>query len=454
MNTPICDFVKEYSKSGVLRLHMPGHKGATHLGPESLDITEVEGADVLYAADGIIRQSEENAAILFGSKKTLYSVEGSSLCIRAMLYLALLHGKKEGRPPRIAAGRNAHKTFLSASALLDFEIDWLYGEGEPNLLSCTITPQQLDRYFTDTAEKPAAVYLTTPDYLGNLLDLSPLYAVCKKHDTLLLVDHAHGAYLKFLPKSLHPMDVGADMCCDSAHKTLPVLTGGAYLHLSHTLPEWILRYAEEALALFASTSPSYLILQSLDQANRYLSEEYPALLQSYLEEMERYKGGLQEHGFSFVGREPLKWTIDAKAYGYTGTDMAAFLRKNGIVCEYADPDYMVLMLTPDLSRTDLSKLQKVLLEIPKKKPITEPIPTIPHPERAVLSPREAMFSPKEEVPVEKAVGRIFASPCVSCPPAIPIAVCGERLTEEAIAVFRYYGIRSCFVVMELWEKTF
>ncbi|MBQ9131055.1 MAG: amino acid decarboxylase, partial [Clostridia bacterium] len=118
MITPICDFVQRYAQSRALRLHMPGHKGSPLLGMEALDITEINGADSLYEAQGIIRESEENASRLFDSP-TFYSTEGSSQCIRAMLYLILLHAKATGKRPRVAAGRNSHKTFLSGIALLD-----------------------------------------------------------------------------------------------------------------------------------------------------------------------------------------------------------------------------------------------------------------------------------------------------------------------------------------------
>ena len=131
MNTPICDFVRQYTESATVRFHMPGHKGrsadsaADRMSFYTYDITEVDGADVLYAARGCIRESEENAGRLFGSAQTLYSTEGSSLCIRAMLYLAVMHAKLQGRSPRIAAGRNAHRVFLEGSALLNLNADWL-----------------------------------------------------------------------------------------------------------------------------------------------------------------------------------------------------------------------------------------------------------------------------------------------------------------------------------------
>ena len=127
MDTPICDFVRRYAQSGTLRLHMPGHKGTGPLGIEQLDITEISGADSLYEASSIIAQSERNAGVLFGCP-TFYSTEGASQCIRAMVYLAMLHAKQNSRKPLILAGRNAHKTFLSAAALLDLDVEWIYAK--------------------------------------------------------------------------------------------------------------------------------------------------------------------------------------------------------------------------------------------------------------------------------------------------------------------------------------
>ena len=141
MNTPICDFLEKYRDSSPLRLHMPGHKGLGSMGIEGLDITEVEGADVLYSANGIIKESMANVSRLFGTQRTLYSTEGSSLSIKAMLYLAML--TRGNKKPLIAAGRNAHKVLMYGCALLDIEIDWLWGDG---LLSCEITPDKLEEY--------------------------------------------------------------------------------------------------------------------------------------------------------------------------------------------------------------------------------------------------------------------------------------------------------------------
>ena len=441
MNTPICDFVRDYAGGDALRLHMPGHKGTAFLGLEHLDITEIHGADSLYEADGIIAQSEANASAVFGCR-TLYSTEGSSQCIRAMLYLVQLWAKRAGKPARIAAGRNAHKTFLTAAALLDLEVDWLYPRENGGYLSCDLKPEDIADYLVK--EEPAAIYLTNPDYLGHMVDISAIAAVCHSRGVLLAVDNAHGAYLRFLPESRHPMDLGADICCDSAHKTLPVLTGGAYLHLSGNFPEEIGARAKHAMAIFGSTSPSYLILQSLDRANAYL-KSYRQMLEPFLAQLEALKRTLRDDGYGLYGTEPLKLTIAAKTRGYTGTALAALLAEKGMVSEFSDEDHLVLMMTPETCADGLKRLEKALLEIPAADPIAGEAPAM-RPGEQVMSIREAMLSGAESVPAAECLGRILAVPTVGCPPAVPIVVCGERIDDHALRCFEYYGIRECWVV--------
>ena len=436
MTTPICDFLKKYSEQDILRLHMPGHKGQGKLGVEQYDITEVSGADSLYEAAGIIHQSEQNASELFGCP-TFYSAEGSSLAIRAMVYLAMQHARAQGKQPKIAAGRNAHKVFLSAVTLLDVDVAWIAGD---SYLSCKIDAGTLEAVIE--AERPTAVYVTSPDYLGNITDVAALAEVAHRHDCLLLVDNAHGAYLKFLTPSMHPVDLGADLCADSAHKTLPVLTGGAYLHIAAKHPH-LVRQAKTALALFGSTSPSYLIMQSLDAANAVLDDTYRGELAEFTENYEQMKSWLA--GWGIVGTEPLKLTIATKPYGYYGTEVAQALREQGIEGEFADPDYVVFMITPEIGQAGLDRLEHALMALPRKTAIAEEPPKFHLPER-VMEIREAAFSESEVIPVEESLGRILASPTVGCPPAVPVVACGERIDEAAMDCFRYYGIRSCTVV--------
>ena len=445
MKSPIFDFVKEYSEKDTVRLHMPGHKGKPFLGVENYDITEINGADSLYEADGIIMESEKNASEIFGCK-TFYSTEGSSLSIRAMLYLACLYAKENGEKPLILAARNAHKSFLSAAVMLDFDVEWIYPDENGSYLSCNISKERLENILNKMSANPTCLYVTSPDYLGNVLDIKGLSDVCKKHNILLLVDNAHGAYLKFLPDSLHPIDSGADLCCDSAHKTLGVLTGGAYLHINNNAPEFFKENAKTALSLFGSTSPSYLILESLDLFN-CRANTYKTDVENFINKVLKLKNALKNKGYSLIEKEPFKIAIDVKKYGYSGYSFAEILRKEKIECEFADNDFVVLMLTPCISDSELEYTEKVLTSIEKLPEITEKPPKITVLKKA-LSPREAAFSKRESLPAEKCIGRILAFSSVGCPPAVPIVTSGEVIDENCIENFRYYNIEHCIVVKE------
>lgn len=421
---------------------MPGHKGASSLGFEQLDITEIDGADSLYGASGIIAESEREASALFGCA-TYYSTEGSSQCIKAMMHLVVLCARKRGKKPLVWALRNAHKAFHSAIGLLDIDIEWICPSKMDNYLSCKMGAEELSELFERADKKPTALYVTTPDYLGNTLDVGAIADVCHKNGVLLVVDNAHGAYLKFLPESKHPMDLGADICCDSAHKTLPVLTGGAYLHLSDELLRESSCDPRRSMELFGSTSPSYLILQSLDMANVYL-ENYGAALAKFILTVDKLKAALLDNGYVLYGNEELKITICAKEYGYYGYELADTLKNEGVICEFADRDFVVLMLTPELEK-DLPALEKALLSIPKKKKIVEKAPSFKMAHRSI-SVREAMLSPFESLPISGCLGRVASLSSVGCPPAVPIVVSGEIIDEEAIKCFEYYGIDKCNVV--------
>ena len=393
MKTPICDFVKGYSEKNGVRLHMPGHKGKSFLGFESFDITEIVGADSLYEADGIIAESERNASELFGSRATFYSTEGSSQCIIRAMIAMVTNGSAE--KPLVVAARNAHKAFIYAVALMDCDVLWIEEKNDDfTLCRSIITPYDLDMTLKNASRCPSAVYLTSPDYLGGELDIKELSAVAHSYGVPLLVDNAHGAYLKFLNNSRHPLDLGADICCDSAHKTLPVLTGGAYLHVSKNAMSDYETRAKSALAIFGSTSPSYLVLESLDAANEYIDGGYPEKLYACIKRMDSLKERLTGLGFKLEETDPLKLTVKVSDYGYHGREFADFLEGHNISIEYFDPDFAVMMFTPENSEEDYERLFGAMSSLKRREPLTPRPLKLILPE-AVISPRKALFSSNE-----------------------------------------------------------
>ncbi len=415
---------------------MPGHKGKKYGG----DITEIHGADVLYSSKGIIAESQKNASELFGSFRTFYSAEGSTLCIKAML--ALVTEGKENK--RILAGRNAHKAFIYGCALLDIIPKWIYPDEFYDICTCEISPNNVENALKACDTLPCAVYITTPDYLGVQTDIAGISKVCESFGVPLLVDNAHGAYTAFLEESEHPLHLGADMCCDSAHKTLPVLTGGAYLHVSEKGKKYA-ENAQSALSLFASTSPSYLILSSLDECNAYLEDVYRKELQETVKLTEKAKKRLCKGGYRIIGTEKTKITICTADYGYTGFEIEEILREKEIYCEYADQKHIVFMITPQNTEEDIQRLVFALISIKRSQPIKTEVFSLVVP-KVVTTPRKAMLGEKEIVKTKDSLHRICASPTVSCPPAIPIVISGEEIDEKAVELFEYYGVTEIEVI--------
>lgn len=471
MTTPIYNFLYRYKKSGTSRFHMPGHKGRGPLGFEEMDITEVAGADVLYHADGIIAESEENATRIFGTAHTYYSTEGSTLAIKAML--AIIRRKCD-TGATILAARNVHKAFVYAAGALDLSVEWIYPSHASHLCECDLSAEDVERAIDAMASLPDAVYITTPDYLGGMLDVAGIAAVCNARGIPLLVDNAHGAYLALLEPSMHPMQLGAAMCADSAHKTLPVLTGGAYLHIARGFEEYT-EGAREALAMFASTSPSYLTLASLDLCNYFCNpdiddgrEPYGVGIANCKEEVTFIKELLADGGQAQSCPEPLKIRIDAPCFLNTGWGIAEILRANHVEPEFVDDEFVVLMASPMNSPKDFKCLRHAIAEITalaeerrlagsegnipenatQGRTCDDASPAAPSRPRVAMSIREALLSPSEIIPVKEAEGRICAALTVSCPPAIPVVISGEVIDKAAIATFLRYGIDTVSVVKE------
>lgn len=436
MDTPIYDFLKEYAASGTVRCHMPGHKGRLPALGSELDITEISGADSLFEASGIIRESERAMSALYGTCDTFYSAGGSTLCIQAMLSAV----KQEGRT--VIAARNVHRAFLNAAALLGLDVKWVMPDYTDGILSGALSLGDIERALADTPN--ACIYLTSPDYTGRMADIRAVSAICRRYGAPLLVDNAHGAHLRFMPTDCHPITLGADMCCDSAHKTLPALTGAAMLHTSSERYAGVLR---QCMSLFASTSPSYLIMASLDLCRKYAAEQIRVDISLNLAEIDKLRRTFADR-LSFADGDPFHITLRAAESGCDGNELAELLREGGVECEYADSSLVVLLMSPMSTHEDYAKLTAALekaLCAAKKLP--------PHPDstaltlpRRAMSIREAVFSPSEEIPVAEAEGRICAAVKVPCPPAVPIAASGEVIDRACIEIFKRYGIATVNVV--------
>ncbi len=421
METPIHDFLKKYAESGTARLHMPGGKGLAY--PH--DITEINGADVLYEPEGIIRASEDNAAALFGAGASCYSCGGATLAIQAMLAAACETAGKR----TIAAGRCSHRSLIDTAVLLGLNVNWIY----PDEFPCgTISPSDIESAVDgDTA----AVFVTSVDYLGGQCDIPAIAEVCRRKGVLLLVDNAHGAYRIFTGD--HPLKLGADMTADSAHKTLPAVTGTAYAHLAD---RGYRDSVKSAMALFGSSSPSYLMLESLDLCNRYISEERETALAA-IRRVSELKTALAEDDIPLRRSDAMRITIDANALGYTGAEYADMLRKNGVECEMGGERYTVLLFSVVQPAADIVRVAEAIRAVPLKEPIPPRDIPVVIPE-TVVSPREAYFAPGELIPITASAGRICADIHSPCPPCVPIVMPGERITPETAEIMRRYGITT------------
>lgn len=423
MKTPIHDFLVSYAKENPVRCHMPGGK------EQPFDITEIEGADSLFESQGIIRQSEENAAELFGAGKTLFSCGGSTLAIQTMLASAkTLYPDKN----RVAASRYCHKSLVTACVLLGLELDWIKAD---NFLSCEISP---DNVLNALREDTLCVFVQSIDYYGGECDIKAVSEVCREKGVLLLVDNAHGAYRVFTDN--HPLKQGADMTADSAHKTLPCITGGAYLHISKTAPKGLSERAKELMSLFGSSSPSYLMLNSLDLCNKFIAEQRERA-QKVFKEVKKLKEKLEETGFTLGKSDLMKITVNACEYGYDGFEFSRLLRKRGVSAEYADRCYTVLLFSAGQSIEDFERVFKAASGIPKRNKLDYKEPTFELPPK-VMTVRQAVLGTTEEVKAQNACGRVCGSVLCPCPPCVPVIMPGEVLTSEILQVLEWYGTDS------------
>ena len=351
-DAPLYEAMKTHAALGRASFHTPGHKGSGFLSlDQTLDLTELPDTDSLYECTGCIRESEVRAARLFGAKYTAVSSGGCTLAMQGMLAAFAGAGSK------VIFCRNIHRSAVNAAALLGIEPVWVLhrqdsGDGLPGRVYAEDVQRAIERH-----PDAAAVYITSPDYYGCLSDIKAISGVCQKHDIPLLVDNAHGTHL--IAFGLHPITLGASATACSAHKTLPVLTGGAWLNCNDGR---VIDRIKPSMALFGSTSPSYLTMASLDIARAWMEQEGIASFRALAGTVEELRVLAASVGFGLPEGDcdPVRLTLLTRSLGMSGDEAAEYFRQRGAECEHSDGCAVVFILTPFNSDEDIDILRRAI----------------------------------------------------------------------------------------------
>ena len=452
---PLLAAVEEYIAAGRVRMHTPGHSKKKNSALPLLgdickyDITELDGLESLYSGTGAIAASERRAADILGVKGLFYSAGGSTLCIQAMLYMAA-----SGDGKVIFAG-GLHKSAINTCILLN------------------ITPVFIKSLDKDTCGRikeilysqsdVRAVYITNPDYYGRIYDTSELYNICRDNNIPLLVDGAHGAHLSCFDESINTLHMGASMTAQSAHKTLPALTGGAWLCVHE---DKYLHNAKYAMSMFGSTSPSYLIMLSLEAAANWLEDEGAESFIRIADKCSAVKSEALRCNFKiYTGlSDPARITLDASSLGISGRQASELFRGNGIEPEMHDGSRVVFIPSPFMTDAEFERLTYAVKAVgvragyvshTDKKEEGGPYcgcgETVTKDSDAWhidmrMTPRAASLAECETLLCDEAAGRIAGEIICPCPPGTPITVPGGVIDADAVQTLKSYGIFTVKVV--------
>lgn len=450
--TPLYRALCRYTRGDYAHLHVPAHRQGRAL-PflfkqqdfARLDLTELPGLDNLSGPEGAIARAQELAAALYGAKETFFLVNGTTAGLQALLLALCRPGEK------VVVTRDCHRSVLaglvlSGAAPVFLEPAFLDKFGIP----AGVAPEQLAGVLEEHPEV-RGVCVVYPNYYGVAAGMAALVAHAHRADKPFVVDEAHGAHFArhpgFPPEALA---CGADAAVMSMHKTGGSLTQSSFLHLnSDRLPR---ERVAAALSLLQTSSPSYLLLVSLDLARQQLATRGFVLLARCLE-LARYVRaelsaipGLQVLSEEHLGKgyrlDPARVTVNVRGLGLSGYQVAALLsEKYRVNCELADYFNIVAVIGLGTTFTDCRRFVHALQEISREE--VRPgghrveIPALPAPPPRKITPREAWFSPVRKVPLEVSRGFLCAEWAAACPPGVPVIYPGEEITPEVIEYLQF-----------------
>ena len=432
-------------KTGRLPMHMPGHKRNDvrfpHLSALSAaqDITEIDGFDNLHDAEGVLADSMERAAALWGADRSFYLVNGSSGGVLAGIRAMTRRGDA------VLVTRAAHKSVYHAMELCGLRPVFLQ---PPEAKACgflgSVSPDAVSAALQEHPEV-RLVILTSPTYEGVISDIAAIAKITRAAGIPLFVDEAHGAHLSLSPAFPGgAVSAGADVVVQSLHKTLPSLTQTAILHVRGDLVD-AGRLAHQ-LAVFQTSSPSYLFLSSMDGCVRQIADE-PSLFDDWAAAIDRFDAAVSDLRRLRIPFHDGRFTKDGAVFAYdrskiwicttgtsmTGASLAAALRVRGIEPEMITADGVLCMTGMGDTEKTLLRLAEALLEIDAgcRAGEYDPLPPLPAglPTLTVL-PETALELPWESVPLADAVGRVSAEYVWAYPPGIPLLIPGETITED------------------------
>ncbi|MBE6598352.1 MAG: aminotransferase class I/II-fold pyridoxal phosphate-dependent enzyme [Ruminococcaceae bacterium] len=444
-DTKLDTMLRSVSAKGRVPFHMPGHKRSGRydylngLGA-AMDMTEIDGFDNLHDPTGILRDGMELLSRVYGSKRSFFLINGSTGGILAAVRCAVPFGGE------VIMARNCHKAVYNAAELVGARPVYIDPPTDDTFGFCLdVSPYDVEKALEDHSAA-SAVIVTSPTYDGVVSDISAIAKVCHGRGVPLIVDEAHGAHLGFLDERVRgAVSSGADIVIQSFHKTLPSLTQTAVAHIGGDLVD-AERYAAE-LSVFETSSPSYLLMSSLDGCTRLLADDgaRDAFFGRWREVLGYGEGvlssllGVRLFGGNTVSAERIygydraKWVISAD--GMTGVELAAVLRRHNIEPEMAAAGYVLLMPGADTEKGDIDLLCTALrdgacgarggplAEDGKIRPVTA--------RKQAMTPHEARLREKETVALsELPTDAVSGDYVFAYPPGIPVVVPGEVITEE------------------------